>query len=244
MWQGEDGVESSQLGHAPIERVRWVAEDHRVAERLDHVSHAEADRAEEKGEQPRRSVRDEVIHECPDRRHQRESRCHPGQVEDDDQGQVKKGGEVAERDPEQEEVGGWARLRGVPVVPRPCALPALPHLGEVCVGVVPQVKEAHEHLVVRLDRVGVQVRNTRDDREYEAGQERHAPLSEGKARTVAGPIYLLCVHRLKLKRKTVNNALRTSPCETFEAPATRSSKRIGVSTTWYPSRRARYTISI
>src|SRR2546421_209395 len=39
------------------------------------------------------------------------------------------------------------------------------------------------------------------------------------------------LHRPILKRRTVQRARLISPCETFDAPAIRSSKRIGTSTT-------------
>ena len=242
--QREDRVEGGELRHAPVERVRRVAEDDRVAEGLDHIAHPKTDRAEEEREKPRPAVRDEVGDECPRRGRQGEGRRHPGQMEDDDQRQVQQRGDVAEAEPEHEQVGGGARLGRVPVVPRPRAFPALPHLGQVGVRVVSQVEEAHEDLAVRLHHIGVQVGQRCDDGNGEAREQRNLPAGRRKRRrAVSHPLYFP-VHRRSRSRRTVQRARRTSPCETFEAPATRSSNRIGVSTTRYPSRRARYTISI
>jgi hypothetical protein len=163
MGQCEHGVEGSELGHAPVERVRRVAEDHRVAESLDHVAHPEPDRAEEESEESRRAVLDEVGDEGPRRGHQRESGRHPGQVEDEDQGQVQQRCEVAEDEPEHEEVRGRALFGGVAVVPGPGTFPALAHLRQVSVRVVAQVEEAHEDLAVGLHGVRVQVGHRRDE---------------------------------------------------------------------------------
>ena len=237
--QGQDRVEGGELRHAPVERVGDVAEDHRVAERLDHVPHAQADRAKEESEEPRGAVGDEVVDECPDRCHQREGGRHHRQVEHHYQRQIEQRGNVPQGEPEHEQIGGRARLGGVSVGPRPCSLPSLPHLGEVCVRVIAQVEEAHEHLAVGLHCVGIEVRNRGDDCDGQPREEGHPPVTQRCGRAVAGPLYLLRVHRLTLSRKTVSSARRTSPCDTFEAPATRSSNRIGVSTTRYPSLRAR-----
>ena len=241
--QREHRVERGQLRHAPVERVGLVAEDDRVTQRLDHVTHAEADRHEEEGELPRRTVLDEVADHGPGRRHQSECRRHPGEMEDHDQRQVEQRGEMPEDDPEHEEVGGRARLRGVPVLPGPRAFPALAHLGEVRVGVVAEIKEAHEDVAGRLDGVGIEVGHRRDDREREAREQGKAPVLPGSppvpaphpalraAFPATGDVTCHCLdHRARLKRNTVHRARLTSPRETFDAPATRSSKRIGTST--------------
>ena len=59
-----------------------------MAESLDDVAHAQAERAEEEGESPRRAVLDEVGDEEPRPGHERERGGDPSQVKDEDQGQV------------------------------------------------------------------------------------------------------------------------------------------------------------
>src|SRR6266568_557438 len=153
---------------------------------------------------------------------------------------------MPEQDPEHEYVCRGAGLGRVPVLPRPRPLPALAHLGEVRVGVVPQVEEAHEHLAMGLDGVRIQVGHCCDDRQHEPGGHRQVPLPRPASSSLSlnrgSRAYRF--HRPSLSRSTVQSARRTSPRETLEAPATRSSKRMGTSRTEYPSRRARQTISI
>src|SRR2546428_13805897 len=58
--QGEYRVEGGELGHAPVEPVRSVAEQDRVAEGLDHITHSQPDGYEEEGEAASRSAFDAV----------------------------------------------------------------------------------------------------------------------------------------------------------------------------------------
>src|SRR5258708_2145422 len=138
-------------------------------------------------------------------------------------------------DPEHEKVRGRARLGRVPVLPRPGPLPALAHLGQVRVGVVAEVEEAHEHAAGRLDGVGVEVRHGGDYRERQPGQEGNAPVLPEllpapsphpalcATLPASGEVTYYCIfHRVRLRRKTVQRARLPSPRETLEAPATRS----------------------
>ena len=231
--QREDRVERGQLWHAPVERVSGIAEDDRVAERLDHVPHTQAERQEEEGEQPGAAVLDEVRDAQPGGGHERDGGGHPRQVEDDDQGQAGDRSDVAQQQPEHEQVCGGALLGRVAVLPRPRAFEALTHLGEVGVGVVAQVEEAQEHLAMRLSQVAVHVRRGGHERQEEPGRDGKRPFAEALSHRARGRGHRAAYrrHRPRLKRSTVKSARRTSFSETLEAPATRSSNLMGTSTT-------------
>ena len=204
-----------------------------MAEGLDHITHSQPDGYEEEGEASSRSVFDEVRDEEPRSPHQPERRGYPGQVEHRNQRQVEDCGRMPEQDPEHKEVCGRAGLGRVAVRPRPRPLPPLAHLGEVGVGVVAEEEEAHEHLATGLDGVAVHVGHRGQDRKREAGQDRQPPFAESPARAFGRrrwrPAYRF--HRPRLSLSTVHKARRTSPRETLDAPATRSSKWMGTSTT-------------
>ena len=174
--QREHRVERGQLRHPPVERVRLVAEDDRVTQRLDHGAKTEAKGAEEERKPPGGPVFEEVADHQPHRRHQGERPCHPGEMEDDEQGQVQDRPDVPKQNPEHEQVRDRARLRRVAVLPRPSSLPPLAHLGEVGVGVVSQIEEAHEDVARRLDGVRVEVRDGGDGGKGEAGDQGDAPV--------------------------------------------------------------------
>ncbi len=220
-----------------------------MPEGLDDVPHPEPDRAEEEREEAGRAVLDEVREEGPRRSHQGKRRGHPGEVEDEDEWQIEERRNVAERYPEHEEVDGGARLGRVAVVPRPRAFPALAHLGQVCVGVVAEVEKAHEHLAVGLHRIRIEVGQRGNHCERESREHRDFPVAPRPLLAVPNPLRFYPCHahlflalpryRARRRRTTVQSALLTSPRETFDAPATRSSNLIGVSTTRYPFRRAR-----
>src|SRR5438132_5890647 len=87
--QGEYRVEGGELGHAPVERVRSVAKQDGVAERLDHVAHSAPDGDEEEGEASSRAVFDELRDEQPCGSHQPEGGGDSRKMEDRDQREVK-----------------------------------------------------------------------------------------------------------------------------------------------------------
>src|SRR6266516_5616891 len=214
---------------------------------------------EEQREPPCRPVFDEVADEEPGPGHQRDGARHASKVEHDDERQIRQRGDVAEDDPEQKEVGRRAGLSRVAVLPGPQPLPALAHLGEVGGRVVPQVEEADEDLPVALDGVRVDVGNGGQDRKGEPDDQRKPPLGQRglhlptagggggaeRCRRGRSPTEVLDgLHLDMLSRRTVHRARRISPCDTFDAPAMRSSNRMGTSTTGYPRRIVRCTISI
>src|SRR5581483_1048640 len=103
----------------------------------------------------------------------------PRELEDGHERQMRDRRDVAENDPEHEEVGGGAGLGGVAVGPSPLPLPPLAHLREVGVRVVAEIEEAHEDLAVGLRQVAIQIRKSRDDRERQPGEQRDGPKEKG-----------------------------------------------------------------
>src|SRR5437588_11450437 len=95
-----------------------------MAEGPDDQAEPEPEGQEEKGEATRGAVFDEVGDEQPAGRHQGEGAGDTGEMEDDDQRQPGQRRKVAERDPEQEQVGRPARRGSVAVMPGPGPLPA------------------------------------------------------------------------------------------------------------------------
>ena len=181
----QHGVEGAELGHPEVKALGLVAEDDGMAEGPDDQAEPEPKGQEEKGEATGGPVFDEVGDEEPPRRHEGEGAGDTGEVEDDDQRQPRQRRKVAEPDPEQEQVGGPARLGRVAVLPGPGALPALPHLGDVRGGVVPEVEEADEDVARGLGRVGVGVGDGGDDGEGEADEEWQAPVVHGGGRVTS-----------------------------------------------------------
>ena len=242
--KGQHGVEGAELGHPQVQTLGRVAKDHRMPQRPDHQTQAESERHEEEREDARRPVLDEVADEDPSARHQGKRASHPGQMKHENQGHVRDRRQVAEDDPEHEQVGRRARLGRVPVLPRPQSLPPLAHFGQVCRGVVPEVEKADEDMARGLAGVCVDVRDRGDHGEDESHDQGEAPLGEPLS-PVGPPLrsfqrhlptwwggdFFNCFHLAKLNRSTVHRARPISPWETLEAPATRSSKRIGTSTT-------------
>ena len=184
MRQREDRVEGRQLRHPPVERVGLLAEEKRLADRLHHVARAQAEREEAESPAARRRVDDEVLDEHPAGVEKEHRAADPGEVEGEQQVQVKQCREVPEHDPVDEEIDGGAGFGGVAVGPGPAAVHAFSHLGQVGVGVVAEEEEAHEGPARRLEEVGVEIGQQGDPGHDQAEDEpERRPPGGGRGRS-------------------------------------------------------------